>query len=42
MGPVEMDHVQVGIGEGVLGLGRWDSLNAGIFRVVVGLSSPGG
>lgn len=32
-----MDHVQVGIGEGVLGHGRRAGLNAGILCVVVGL-----
>lgn len=42
MGPVEVDHVQVSISEGVLRLGRRDSLNAGVLRVVVWLSSPGG
>lgn len=36
-----MDHVQVGIGEVVLRLGRRDGLNAGVLRVVVGLGSPG-
>lgn len=37
-----MDHVQVGVGEGVLGRGRRASLNAGILCVVVGLGGPGG
>lgn len=41
-GPVEVDHVQVGIGKVVLRRGRSDSLNAGVFRVVVGLGGPGG
>lgn len=41
-GPVEVDHVQVGIGKVVLRRGRADGLNAGVFRVVVGLSGPGG
>lgn len=41
-GPVEVDHIQVGIGKGVFRRGWPDGLNAGVFRVVVGLSSPGG
>lgn len=41
-GPVEMDHIQVGVGEGVFRRGRPDGLNAGILRVVVGLGRPGG
>lgn len=41
-GPVEVDHVQVGIGKGVLRRGRSDGLNAGVFSVVVGLRGPGG
>lgn len=41
-GPVEVDHVQVGIGKGVLRHGRLDGLNAGVLRVVVGLGGPGG
>lgn len=40
--PVEVDHVQVGVGQGVLGRGLPDGLDAGILRVVVGLGSPGG
>ena len=40
--PVEVDHVQVRVGEGVLRRGLPDGLDAGILRVVVGLGSPGG
>lgn len=41
-GPVEVDHVQVGVGEVVLRRGRPDGLDAGVLRVVVGLGGPGG
>lgn len=37
-----MDHVQVGVGEGVLGHRWWAGLNAGILRVVVGFVGLGG
>lgn len=40
--PVEVDHVQVGVGEGVLRPGLRASLNAGVLRVVIGLGGPRG
>lgn len=41
-GPVEVDHVQVSVGEGVLRYGWWAGLNAGILRVVVRFIGLGG
>lgn len=41
-GPVEVDHVQVSIGEGVLRYGWRAGLNAGILRVVVRFIGLGG
>lgn len=42
MCPVKVDHVQVGIGEGILWPRRFACLNARIFCVVVGFGDPGG